>query len=72
MGALLSLADQVDVSNHLSPLCACRRLPTMFANKKLFTTTLLGVLVTLSIIALVLSLVKIEDVALPPMVKVRP
>uniref|UniRef100_A0A8C3C6P2 Ectonucleoside triphosphate diphosphohydrolase 8 n=1 Tax=Cairina moschata TaxID=8855 RepID=A0A8C3C6P2_CAIMO len=41
----------------------------MFANKKLFTTTLLGVLVTLSIIALVLSLVKIEDVALPPMVK---
>lgn len=44
----------------------------MFANKKLFTTTLLGVLVTLSIIALVLSLVKIEDVALPPTVKVRP
>ncbi|XP_035197887.1 ectonucleoside triphosphate diphosphohydrolase 8-like isoform X2 [Oxyura jamaicensis] len=41
----------------------------MFANKKLFTTTILGVLVTLSIIALVLSLVKIEDVALPPMVK---
>ncbi|XP_035420521.1 ectonucleoside triphosphate diphosphohydrolase 8-like [Cygnus atratus] len=41
----------------------------MFANKKLFTTTLLGVLVTLSIIALVLSLVKIEDVALPPTVK---
>ncbi|XP_032056425.1 ectonucleoside triphosphate diphosphohydrolase 8-like [Aythya fuligula] len=41
----------------------------MFANKKLFTTSLLGVLVTLSIIALVLSLVKIEDVALPPTVK---
>uniref|UniRef100_A0A669Q4Z3 Ectonucleoside triphosphate diphosphohydrolase 8 n=1 Tax=Phasianus colchicus TaxID=9054 RepID=A0A669Q4Z3_PHACC len=34
----------------------CRCLPVMFINKKLFTTALLGLLVTLSIIALVLSL----------------
>ncbi|XP_009942993.2 ectonucleoside triphosphate diphosphohydrolase 8-like [Opisthocomus hoazin] len=41
----------------------------MFANKKHFITAIIGALVTLSIIALVLSLVKIEDVTLPPMVK---
>lgn len=42
----------------------------MFDNKKHFTTAIVGVLVAFSIIALVLSLVKIEDVTLPPMVKV--
>lgn len=42
----------------------------MFINKKLFTTALLGLLVTLSIIALVLSLVRVEDVTLPPTVQV--
>ncbi|POI31231.1 hypothetical protein CIB84_005017 [Bambusicola thoracicus] len=41
----------------------------MFVNKKLFTTALLGLLVTLSIIALVLSLVRVEDVTLPPTVQ---
>ncbi|XP_052537283.1 ectonucleoside triphosphate diphosphohydrolase 8-like isoform X2 [Tympanuchus pallidicinctus] len=41
----------------------------MFINKKLFTTALLGLLVTLSIIALVLSLVRVEDVTLPPTVQ---
>ncbi|XP_010156376.1 PREDICTED: ectonucleoside triphosphate diphosphohydrolase 8-like [Eurypyga helias] len=41
----------------------------MFANKKPFITAILGALVALSIIALVLSLVKIEDVTLPPTVK---
>lgn len=38
----------------------------MFINKKHFTSAIVGALVALSIIALVLSLVKIEDVALPP------
>lgn len=42
----------------------------MFVNKKLFTTALLGLLVTLSIIALILSLVRVEDVTLPPTVQV--
>ncbi|XP_074967913.1 ectonucleoside triphosphate diphosphohydrolase 8-like [Phalacrocorax aristotelis] len=41
----------------------------MFTNKKHFTTAIIGVLITLSIIALILSLVKIEDVTLPPTVK---
>lgn len=41
----------------------------MFVNKKLFTTALLGLLVTLSIIALILSLVRVEDVTLPPTVQ---
>ncbi|XP_010084036.1 PREDICTED: ectonucleoside triphosphate diphosphohydrolase 8-like [Pterocles gutturalis] len=41
----------------------------MVANKKSLTTAILGALVALSIIALVLSLVKIEDVPLPPAVK---
>ncbi|XP_009327325.1 PREDICTED: ectonucleoside triphosphate diphosphohydrolase 8-like [Pygoscelis adeliae] len=41
----------------------------MFINKKHFTNAIVGALVALSIIALVLSLVKIEDVALPPTVK---
>uniref|UniRef100_G1MRZ2 Ectonucleoside triphosphate diphosphohydrolase 8 n=1 Tax=Meleagris gallopavo TaxID=9103 RepID=G1MRZ2_MELGA len=41
----------------------------MFVNKKLFTTALLGLLVTLSIIALILSLVRVEDVSLPPTVQ---
>lgn len=41
----------------------------MFINKKLFTTALLGLLVTLSIIALILSLVRVEDVTLPPTVQ---
>ncbi|XP_009574012.1 PREDICTED: ectonucleoside triphosphate diphosphohydrolase 8 [Fulmarus glacialis] len=41
----------------------------MFANKKHFTTAIVGALIALSIIALVLSLVKIEDVTLPPTVK---
>ncbi|KAM6296904.1 ectonucleoside triphosphate diphosphohydrolase 8-like [Aegotheles albertisi] len=40
-----------------------------FANKKHFTTAIVGALMALSIIALVLSLVKIDDVTLPPMVK---
>lgn len=44
----------------------------MFANKKHLTNATVGVLVTLSIIALVLSLLKIEDVTLPPTAKVRP
>lgn len=48
----------------------CRCLPMMFVNKKLFTTALLGLLVTLSIIALILSLVRVEDVTLPPTVQV--
>lgn len=42
----------------------------MFANKKHFTTAIIGALIGLSIIALVLSLVKVEDVTLPPTVKV--
>ncbi|XP_072208818.1 ectonucleoside triphosphate diphosphohydrolase 8-like [Excalfactoria chinensis] len=41
----------------------------MFVNKKLFTTALLGLLVALSIIALILSLVRVEDVTLPPTVQ---
>uniref|UniRef100_A0A8C6K5W2 Uncharacterized protein n=1 Tax=Melopsittacus undulatus TaxID=13146 RepID=A0A8C6K5W2_MELUD len=41
----------------------------MFKNKKHFTNAIVGALVALSIIALVLSLVNIEDVALPPTVK---
>lgn len=41
----------------------------MFANKKHFTIAIVGALVALSIIALVLSLVKVEDVTLPPTVK---
>ncbi|XP_053940157.1 ectonucleoside triphosphate diphosphohydrolase 8-like isoform X3 [Cuculus canorus] len=41
----------------------------MFANKKHFTTAVIGALIALSIIALVLSLVRIEDVTLPPTVK---
>lgn len=44
----------------------------MFANKKHFTIAIVGALVALSIIALVLSLVKVEDVTLPPTVKVSP
>uniref|UniRef100_A0A663NEC8 Ectonucleoside triphosphate diphosphohydrolase 8-like n=1 Tax=Athene cunicularia TaxID=194338 RepID=A0A663NEC8_ATHCN len=41
----------------------------MFANKKHFTSAIVGALIALSIIALVLSLVRIEDVTLPPTVK---
>ncbi|KAM9370773.1 LOW QUALITY PROTEIN: ectonucleoside triphosphate diphosphohydrolase 8-like [Phaethornis superciliosus] len=41
----------------------------IFANKKHFPTAIIGVLIALSIIALVLSLVKTDDVTLPPMVK---
>ncbi|XP_064533370.1 ectonucleoside triphosphate diphosphohydrolase 8-like [Pseudopipra pipra] len=41
----------------------------MMANKKPFTSAIIGTLVALSIIALVLSLVKVEDVTLPPTVK---
>ncbi|XP_032858944.1 ectonucleoside triphosphate diphosphohydrolase 8 [Tyto alba] len=41
----------------------------MFANKKHFTNAIVGALVALSIIALVLKLMKIEDVTLPPTVK---
>uniref|UniRef100_A0A8B9MSJ7 Ectonucleoside triphosphate diphosphohydrolase 8 n=1 Tax=Accipiter nisus TaxID=211598 RepID=A0A8B9MSJ7_9AVES len=41
----------------------------MFAHKKHFTNAIVGALVALSIIALVLSLVDIEDVTLPPTVK---
>ncbi|XP_027752726.1 ectonucleoside triphosphate diphosphohydrolase 8 [Empidonax traillii] len=41
----------------------------MMANKKPFTSAIIGALVALSIIALVLSLVKVEDVTLPPTVK---
>uniref|UniRef100_A0A672UAB1 Ectonucleoside triphosphate diphosphohydrolase 8 n=1 Tax=Strigops habroptila TaxID=2489341 RepID=A0A672UAB1_STRHB len=41
----------------------------MFTNKKHLTSAIIGALVTLSIIALVLSLVNIEDVTLPPTVK---
>ncbi|XP_071430425.1 ectonucleoside triphosphate diphosphohydrolase 8-like [Pithys albifrons albifrons] len=41
----------------------------MMANKKPFTSAIVGVVVALSIIALVLSLVKVEDVTLPPTVK---
>uniref|UniRef100_A0A8B9Z1Y3 Ectonucleoside triphosphate diphosphohydrolase 8 n=1 Tax=Buteo japonicus TaxID=224669 RepID=A0A8B9Z1Y3_9AVES len=41
----------------------------MFAHKKHFTNAIIGALVALSIIALVLSLVDIEDVTLPPTVK---
>ncbi|XP_051492479.1 ectonucleoside triphosphate diphosphohydrolase 8-like isoform X3 [Apus apus] len=41
----------------------------IFANKKHFSTATVGALVTVSIIALVLSLVKIDDVTLPPTVK---
>lgn len=44
----------------------------MLANKKHFTAATVGALVALSIVALVLSLVKIEDVTLPPTVKVSP
>lgn len=44
----------------------------MFAHKKHFTNAIVGALVALSIIALVLSLVDIEDVTLPPTVKVSP
>lgn len=44
----------------------------MFTNKKHFTSAVVGALVALSIIALVLSLVNTEDVALPPTVKVSP
>ncbi|KAJ7406727.1 Ectonucleoside triphosphate diphosphohydrolase 8 [Pitangus sulphuratus] len=41
----------------------------MMATKKPFTSAIIGALVALSIIALVLSLVKVEDVTLPPTVK---
>ncbi|XP_064892259.1 ectonucleoside triphosphate diphosphohydrolase 8 isoform X2 [Columba livia] len=41
----------------------------MFTNKKHFSAAIIGALVALSIIALVLSLVKIEDVTLSPTVK---
>uniref|UniRef100_A0A8C3PJH1 Ectonucleoside triphosphate diphosphohydrolase 8 n=1 Tax=Calidris pygmaea TaxID=425635 RepID=A0A8C3PJH1_9CHAR len=41
----------------------------MFANKKHFITAIVGALVALSIIALVLCLVRIEDVTLPATVK---
>lgn len=57
-------------ATHLVPLWVCRCLPMMFINKKLFSTALLGLLVTLSIIALILSLVRVEDVTLPPTIQV--
>ncbi|XP_068067748.1 ectonucleoside triphosphate diphosphohydrolase 8-like isoform X2 [Anomalospiza imberbis] len=41
----------------------------MLARKKSFTSAIIGALVALSIIALVLSLVRVEDVTLPPTVK---
>uniref|UniRef100_A0A674GVH5 Ectonucleoside triphosphate diphosphohydrolase 8 n=1 Tax=Taeniopygia guttata TaxID=59729 RepID=A0A674GVH5_TAEGU len=41
----------------------------MLARKKSFTSAIIGALVALSIIALVLSLVGVEDVTLPPTVK---
>ncbi|XP_071622184.1 ectonucleoside triphosphate diphosphohydrolase 8-like [Heliangelus exortis] len=41
----------------------------VFANKKHFPTAIIGVLVAFSIVALVLSLVKTDDVTLPPVVK---
>ncbi|XP_059721399.1 ectonucleoside triphosphate diphosphohydrolase 8-like isoform X3 [Haemorhous mexicanus] len=41
----------------------------MLARKKSFTSAIVGALVALSIIALVLSLVRVEDVMLPPTVK---
>uniref|UniRef100_A0A8C9NAA0 Ectonucleoside triphosphate diphosphohydrolase 8 n=1 Tax=Serinus canaria TaxID=9135 RepID=A0A8C9NAA0_SERCA len=41
----------------------------MLARKKSFTSAIVGALVALSIIALVLSLVRVEDVTLPPTVK---
>uniref|UniRef100_A0A8C3D200 Uncharacterized protein n=1 Tax=Corvus moneduloides TaxID=1196302 RepID=A0A8C3D200_CORMO len=41
----------------------------MLAKKKPFTSAIVGALVALSIIALVLSLVRVEDVTLPPTVK---
>lgn len=44
----------------------------MLARKKSFTSAIVGALVALSIIALVLSLVRVEDVTLPPTVKVSP
>lgn len=44
----------------------------MLAKKKPFTSAIIAALVALSIIALVLSLVRVEDVTLPPTVKVSP
>lgn len=44
----------------------------MFADKKHFTSAIVGALVALAVIALVLSLVRVEDVTLPPTVKVSP
>lgn len=44
----------------------------MLAKKKPFTSAIVAALVALSIIALVLSLVRVEDVTLPPTVKVSP
>lgn len=44
----------------------------MLARKKSFISAIVGTLVALSIIALVLSLVRVEDVMLPPTVKVSP
>lgn len=44
----------------------------MLARKKPFISALIGALVALSIISLVLSLVRVEDVTLPPTVKVSP
>lgn len=41
----------------------------MLARKKPFTSAIIGALVALSIIALVFSLVRVEDVTLPPTVK---
>lgn len=44
----------------------------MLARKKPFTSAIVGGLVALSIIALVLSLARVEDVTLPPTIKVSP
>lgn len=44
----------------------------MLTRKEPFTSAIVGALVALSIIALVLSLVRVEDVTLPPTVKVSP
>lgn len=44
----------------------------MLARKKSFSSAIIGALVALSVIALVLSLVGVEDVTLPPTVKVSP
>ncbi|KAK2517715.1 hypothetical protein Q9233_012971 [Columba guinea] len=70
LAALAAWCSQLATSKHLSPgFEFAGGFTVMFTNKKHFSAAIIGALVALSIIALVLSLVKIEDVTLPPTVK---